>query len=198
MKEQLKTVMLSAAGRGLVAGVLSLPGLLGAGDIEPSAPPGPTMKTLDEIPPTWSQKLDGPERFEPVLWMSGMPGYYAAALDKETGLVWELYPYGDMMNWDNACVYCYNVETGMRKGWRLPTIEELASLVDPRQQSPALPLGHPFSTVQTSLYWSSTTGTDYTGFAWHVYLYDGTVARSDKSGNRFVWCVRGGQGHDGW
>jgi quinol-cytochrome oxidoreductase complex cytochrome b subunit len=63
------------------ATIVFLPVLIGAGDMEPSGVPGPTMKTLDEIPPSWHQILPASERFEVV--MGG-----GAVLDKETGLVW--------------------------------------------------------------------------------------------------------------
>ena len=62
-----------------------LPGTVNAGNLEPSGPPVSTMKTLDQIPPIWSQKIAGSKRFELV--MGG-----AAVLDKETGLVWEQSP----------------------------------------------------------------------------------------------------------
>ncbi|NIO68243.1 MAG: DUF1566 domain-containing protein, partial [Anaerolineae bacterium] len=41
--------------------------------------------------------------------------------------------------------------------WRLPNVRELQSLIDYGRQTPALPSGHPFTGVQSSLYWSSTT-----------------------------------------
>ena len=66
----------------IIAAALFVPGIMKAGNLEPSAGPGPTMKTLDEIPPTWSQKLPAAQRF--VIVLDG-----AAVLDKETGLVWE-------------------------------------------------------------------------------------------------------------
>ena len=65
----------------IIAAALLVPGMVKAGSLEPTAPPGPTMKTLDEIPPTWSQKLPAAQRF--VLVLDG-----AGVLDKETGLVW--------------------------------------------------------------------------------------------------------------
>ena len=60
-------------------------GIALSGNLEPTAPPGSTMKTLDEIPPAWSQKLSAAQRF--VLVLDG-----EAVLDKETGLVWEKSP----------------------------------------------------------------------------------------------------------
>lgn len=49
-----------------------LPALVRSGDLEPSAPPGSTMKTLDEVLPTWSQKLPASERFVLVLDGAGV------------------------------------------------------------------------------------------------------------------------------
>jgi len=59
--------------------------------------------------------------------------------------------------------------------WRLPNVRELQSLVDYGRYSPALPSGHPFTGVQSSLYWSSTSFAPNTSYAWLVSLYDGYV-----------------------
>ena len=125
----------------------------------------------------------------------------AAVLDKETGLVWERSPDTGTRDWFSALSHCYTREVGGRKGWRLPTIEELASLVDTSQASPPLPLGHPFtltSAQEDGFYWSATTFANSAGGAWVVNFFDGDVTTAAKaSSSLFVWCVRGGQGIDG-
>jgi hypothetical protein len=124
----------------------------------------------------------------------------AAVLDRETGLVWERSPSTEPETWRTALVRCNETLTlGGRLGWRLPTVNELASLVDPGQADPALPAGHPFTNVQLSLpYWSATTDGRVPDNKWFVgFFNDGDVgngrSRLDPS---FVWCVRGGQGVD--
>ncbi|MFO0855715.1 MAG: DUF1566 domain-containing protein [Planctomycetia bacterium] len=118
-------------------------------------------------------------------------------LDKETGLVWEKSPDTTRRTWTNAIYYAYDKNVGGRKGWRLPTVEELASLVDPTRSNPALPSGHPFANVQSDYYWSSTTVVGGTSVAWNVHFYAGGVYYDDKTNNYYVWCVRGGHGYDG-
>jgi hypothetical protein len=78
-------------------------------------------------------------------------------LDTKTGLIWarNANPAGKMLKWGDAITYCQNLTLGNLKGWRLPTKEELSSLVDPSQTVPALPSGHPFINVNVT-YWSST------------------------------------------
>jgi hypothetical protein len=140
------------------------------------------------------------------------PGFpaivFRAYCDRETGLVWESAPGdadrngnvddNDLRIWSAALGHCYAKEVGGRNGWRLPTIEELASLVDTSQQAdPALPAGHPFQNVQSSIYWSATTLASNTSSAWAVGFNTGSVGADVKSFDRFVWCVRGGQGIDG-
>ncbi len=77
--------------------------------------------------------------------------------------------------------------------WRLPNVEQLESLVDLSRYSPALPFGHPFISVQAYYYWSSSTGANYTDYAWFVNMSYGYVGYGYKTYNYYVWPVRSGQ-----
>src|SRR5207249_2602952 len=120
-------------------------------------------------------------------------------LDRETGLVWERSPLTTTHTWDAARSQCTSRTIGSttgerRKGWRLPSVHELASLVDPNQSSPALPPGHPFTNVQSSFYWSATSSSstvDVPPGAWGVSFSFGGVGTAAKPNSTFVWCVRG-------
>lgn len=73
--------------------------------------------------------------------------------------------------------------------WRLPTINELASLVDCDFHSPALPPEHPFTGVRVS-YWASTTSCFETDWAWVLYLDKGACGVGHKPLPSFyVWPV---------
>jgi len=169
-------------------------GIAITGNLEPASAPDSTMRTLEELQPSWGKKItDASKRFETVLDGAGV-------LDKETGLVWEQSPDTTGRTWANAIAYAYNKNVGGRKGWRLPTVEELASLVDTtvdtHHSSPSLPSGHPFTNVQSNVYWSSTTNVDDASDAWVVTFNGGVPAYGGKSTVFYVWCVRGGHGHD--
>jgi hypothetical protein len=144
--------------------------------------------------PSWDQQLPGATRF---VVLSNWGG--AAVLDRETALVWERSPSTSTFDWLGAQRHCNQPGLGNRLGWRLPTLQELASLVDPTVASPPkLPAGHPFTNVQPSGYWSATTLADLASDAWVVDFGGGTVNNGGggKLNNNFVWCVRGGQGVD--
>jgi len=147
--------------------------------------------------PSWDQTLPSSTRF---IVLSNLNS--AAVLDRETGLVWEQSPSTSTLSWDGAQNHCNTLRAGGRLGWRLPTLQELASLVDPSvSPGPTLPSGHPFN-VQSSIYWSATTLARDSSFAWSVDFSGpgifGSVGTGGKS-NVFLflaWCVRGGQGVD--
>jgi hypothetical protein len=88
---------------------------------------------------------------------------------------------------------CGLTDGSVAGAWRLPNVKELESLIDLGQINPALPVGHPFSGVQSNNYWSSTTSASSPSIAWHVYLYNGIVSIDNKTGGHPVWPVRGGQ-----
>src|SRR5205807_1369275 len=121
--------------------------------------PGPAQAANSNGPyyatPSWDQKLQCdtqatcPRFIVLSNWIDAShPSGGAAVLDRETGLVWEQSP-ANSHTWQNARYQCTNLTTGGRKGWRLPSVHELASLIDPNQSSPTLPPGHPFQQVQS-------------------------------------------------
>ena len=76
--------------------------------------------------------------------------------------------------WGQAISVCAERPVGGRFGWRLPSIHELMTLLDPTTGNPALPVGHPFSNVQPSLYWSATTSAEDSTLAYYVGFFTPT------------------------
>lgn len=175
-----------------------------AGDLEPSAPPGPTMKSLNEIAPAWSQMLDSTngepdgcnsDRFKCVL-------NDEAVLDMETGLVWQRSPDNTaVLPWAEQFSTCRRAVTGDRKGWRMPAIEEYFSLVVVAPISDSLPEEHPFMGIsELTEYFSATTDVvDPANALWFgcsgVNGTGGCGGGSEAKTNSYrTWCVRGGSG----
>lgn len=157
----------------------------------PPSNPDPTTN-VSELTQNWDKKLPSASRFT-ILSVFGD----AAVRDDETGLVWEKTLETTELSWTNARAACADKDVGGRKGWRLPSISELASLVDPSiRTGPTLPLDHPFSNVQTDAYWSATTMAGTPNSAWLVFFDTGKVLNGYKTITFHFWCVRGGMNAD--
>jgi hypothetical protein len=78
--------------------------------------------------------------------------------------------------------------------WRLPTINELDSIVDLSipYPGPTIRTAY-FPNTQASFYWSSTTYATSTDYPWVVSFLYGNDSYSDKSYSGYVRAVRGGQ-----
>ena len=145
--------------------------------------------------PSWDQKIASATRFVVLTnWGS------IAVLDKETGLVWQIRPVLFLLTWYDARGHCANTTVnGSRKGWRLPSIHELASLLDTSVAGRTLPLGHPFLFISNfSPYWTATSDAANLGRAWGVFFNGGSVFNAPKGGSSLAWCVRGGNNADAY
>jgi hypothetical protein len=151
--------------------------------------------------PSWNQQIPAALRFIVLSQFNNV-----ALLDRETGLVWQRSPdpVVQKATWADALAGCHflgsvgfpnSPPTGNRLGWRLPSVEELASLVDPTQTNPALPPGHPFQNIQNVLaYWTASTEETNAAGAYAIPFSDGGMEPVLKTDNLFYWCVRGGSG----
>ena len=128
-----------------------------------------------------------------------------AVRDNETGLVWAHpgQPAMDYVTWEAGHIQCSNLAVGGRKGFRFPSVHELASLVDLSIPTAfALPQGHPFTNFPGAIngFWTATTMSPpwsdaaYTvSFIERAGLPAGTVGTRARSGGAaHIWCVRGG------
>jgi hypothetical protein len=173
-------------------GALMVGGLLGAIDAPAGVPEAPT--DLAGLRQSRDQTLPVAQRFVIPPAFNG-----EAVLDKDTGLVWEKSPQKATARWSAARRICTEKNVGGQKGWRLPSLPELRSLVDPSvtPPGPTLPPGHPFLAVQSAVYWSETRVGDNPSGAWAVHfgLGGGSVFINWAHGVQ-VWCVHGGMNAD--
>jgi len=175
----------------LVGSCFTIGAEVSSGFAAPPSNPNPTMD-VSERTQNWDKKLPSASRFT-ILSAFGD----AAVRDDETGLVWEKTLETAEMSWSDARAACANKDVGGRKGWRLPSISELATLVDPSMRTGnTLPLGHPFTNVQMDVYWSATTVAGTPNSAWLVFLDTGKVLNGFKTITFHAWCVRGGMNAD--
>lgn len=91
--------------------------------------------------------------------------------------------------WQEALTTCKNL-TLAGKTWRLPSINELLSIVDMSKYQPAIDTSFFPASVTTS-YWSSTTDVSNPTNAWHVYFAHGYVSSYNKTTSNYVRCVSG-------
>ncbi len=174
------------------------------------APPAPVEKTGQKA--SYSTGDDG-DLEKGVAWPN--PRFRdngdGMVRDRLTGLIWmkNANCFGQRA-WADALSDCNTLadgSCGLTDGsgagdWGLANIKELQSLVHYGVWGPALPNtagtgqwteGDPFTGVQASYYWSSTSHANVTSNAWDIYIFYGHVSDIGKSSSRYVWCVRGGQ-----
>lgn len=144
----------------------------------------------------WGKVLDYSNRFVTLSAMND-----EAILDLETQLVWQRLGSKEELSWNGARSICRLATTGKRMGWRLPSLHELSSLVDPSSGG----LIGPFER-QHSVYWTGTSvandvnsnySSDQHAYAIAAYWGYGNPSffrsKSEKSG---ALCVRGQFGAD--
>jgi uncharacterized protein DUF1566 len=140
----------------------------------------------------WDQNLSGTCRFTVLVDFQNQ-----AVRDNNTGLVWEQTPSTATFSWFNASTHCWQRTIANTKGWRLPSMAELLSVMDPSLPIPFVPATvFNVSGLPLAL-WSGTTYSDINEtVAWALYntlpatplLVAGTIKTEVAAG---AWCVRG-------
>ena len=105
--------------------------------------------------------------------------------DKDTGRMW-LYnanPCGKK-KWVAATAYCNNLTYAGYSDWCLPDVDTLEAQFSQKGF---------FAGVQSGNYWSSTSNSRNTDFAWCVDMDNFRVDYDQTVGNGYVWPMRGGQ-----
>ncbi len=119
--------------------------------------------------------------------------------DNVTGLLWQdnEETKTQMMNFDQANEYCQKLTLGGFNDWRVPSIEELASLVNKGKNEPSIDINNApneaFEKIVSEEYWSSTIysdGRDRT--AWTLDFSNGSSSGGYnlKTDNYNIRCVK--------
>ncbi|MEI6806897.1 MAG: DUF1566 domain-containing protein [Myxococcaceae bacterium] len=114
--------------------------------------------------------------------------------DSYTGLQWEAQSSSITYTWDpagsigSAQYYCSHQRTGGYNDWRLPTVEELLTLVDYSHVQPVVDGSFFSNTCSGSSYWSAISGG--ASVAWAVGCLGGWSSTANINTQLDVRCVR--------
>lgn len=121
--------------------------------------------------------------------------------DSKTGLIWQQCSVGlsgtncatgsaSKQTWQTALSTCENL-TLAGKTWRLPSMNELLSIVDKSKFNPSIDVTF-FPATVVGGYWSSTTYVNPTTAAWLVASHVGYGVYDSKTNSYYVRCVSSG------
>jgi hypothetical protein len=117
--------------------------------------------------------------------------------DSMTGLTWAKEVSEWFLTWNEAKAYCVNLRLGGHSDWRLPTIDELQGIYDPRVDVAGHSYGgeatifHVKGNLKlTGVIWSSTQKND--GQAWTFSFFDASRGshRLSENNTERALCVR--------
>lgn len=105
-------------------------------------------------------------------------------LDTQTNLVWRSPT--EVLTYAEALEYAERISRETGQVWRVPTVEELASLVDRSRRDPS----SAFPDMPSAAFWSSSPCVGNSAFAWIVGFSYGLVNFSHRSNYSAVRLVR--------
>jgi len=114
----------------------------------------------------------------------------SVVLDKKNAIYWQdnLSSQKSSEDWDDAIEYCDKLILNKMKHWRLPTFNELLSIVDYRHVNPAInPI---FEYINEGTYWTSIDFSGTASRAWTIDFRTGKTYYSYKTTNHSVRCVK--------
>jgi hypothetical protein len=115
-------------------------------------------------------------------------------IDNVTGLMWQRQDDGVARTWDAATSYCTGLTLATFTDWRLPSEQELKTLVDYGQpySGPAIDTTV-FPGTNAANYWSSTTNSWGGDYAWFVFFGTDGSGYTGRYRSYYARCVRSGQ-----
>jgi RNA polymerase sigma factor (sigma-70 family) len=122
---------------------------------------------------------------------AGTPDYRIAdgqVTDPATGLTWQQASSSTTMTASEATAYCAGLNLG-GYAWRLPSVKELATLVDEDRVSPAIDVSAFPDTAPDTWYWSSTVAAPNPAERWALNYNDGFTDYRSTSSAGYVRCV---------
>jgi len=105
-------------------------------------------------------------------------------------LMWQAEDDWIKRNWQEAIEYAKNLTLDGHSGWRLPTINELISIVDYGKSNPAINNDY-FPDCKSYYYWSNNKNIYNDILAWCVcFAYGSVNSYHNKNKGNYVRCVR--------